>query len=197
MKYLGLIFIYFNTQLNIIGQSNPTRLIPILKLWAKGKSDSIYYFNQSQHSHIVSPMFDAYQVKRAREYWYNKNMNMFNDGTSNWQSVTNFLGRFKTLIGVYRASFDDIEQTIGGYTIHIFPQNKDSLKFVLIDIKSRWSLFFHLPFIKNKPFNSIHPKRMQNMIWQMEWTEPVRTELFYQRQMNKRFKKQQYSGYLF
>ena len=142
-------------------------------------------------------MFDAYQVKRAREYWYNKNMNSFNDGTSNWQSVTNFLGRFKTLFGVYRASFDDIEQTIGGYTIHIFPQNKDSIRFVIIDIKSRWSLFLHLPFIKNKPFNSIHPKRMQNMVWHMDWTEPVRTELFYQRQMNKRFKRQQYSGYLF
>ena len=197
MKQLGLILISLNTQFNILGQSNPTKLIPILNLWAKGKSDSIYYFNQTQHSNIVTPMLDAFQVKRAREFWYNKNMNTFNEGTRNWQSVTNFLGRFKTLIGVYRARFDDIEQTIGGYTIHIIPVNKDSIRFVLIDIKSRWSLFLHLPFIKNKPFNSIHPKRMQNMIWQMEWTEPIRTELFYQRQMNKRFKRKQYSGYLF
>ena len=197
MKQLGLILIYFNIQFNVIGQSNPTRLIPVLKLWAKGKADSIYHFNQNHHSHLVTPMLNAYQVKRAREYWYNKNMNSFIHGDKNWQSVTDFLGRFKTLIGIYRANIDDIEQTIGGFTVHIFPQNRDSIRFVLVDVKSRWSLFFHLPFVKNKPFNSNYPKRMQNMVWQFEWVEPVKTELFYQRQMNLLFKKQNYSGYLF
>lgn len=142
-------------------------------------------------------MKDAFQVKRAREFWYNKNMTLFKNGDRNWYSVTNFLGRFKTLIGVYKAGFDDIEQTIGGYTIHILPHNKDTVKFIIIDIKSKWSLFYHLPFIKNTPYNRESKKRMQNMIWQFEWYEPIKTEYFYQRQMNQILKKRPYSGYLF
>lgn len=164
-----------------------------------GKSDSIYFFKQNQFPIITNSLKDAYQVKRAREFWYNKNLNSFQTGNQNWQNVTDFSGRFQTFKGVLRAKFDIYEQILGGFTIHIQTINKDSIKFIVYDIKSKWSLFYHLPFIENTTFNNKKTKQkpMTNMIWWIEWTESIKTSLFYQRQFNEIFIKKKYSGHNF
>jgi hypothetical protein len=164
-----------------------------------GNSDSIYYFKQNEFPKITTSLNDAYQVKRAREFWYNKNLDAFLTGKQQWQDVRGFSGRFQTFKGIVRAKFDFFEQTIGGYTVHIQPIHKDTIKFIIYDIKSKWSLFFHLPFIKNTPYNHLITKQkpMTNMIWWIEWTEPIKTSLFYQRQYNLLFIKKKYSGHYF
>jgi hypothetical protein len=199
LKGLTFILAIFNFS-NIYSQDNEHKyILKNLKNWVIGNSDSIYFFKAQEYPKITSSLIDAFQVKRAREFWYNKNIDAFNSGNHQWQDVSNFSGRFQTIKGVIRAKFDFFEQVIGGFTVHIKPINKDTLKFIVYDIKSKWSLFYHLPFVKNTPYNNslINQKPMTNMIWWIEWTEPVKTALFYQRQYNQLFIKKKYSGHYF
>ena len=106
-------------------------------------------------------------------------------------------GRFQTIRGVWRSGFDMVEQTLGGFTVHIHPIDKDSIEFTVLDMKSRWSLFLHLPFIKNVDHNATQPKRMMNSYWIFKWREPVSNALFYQRQYNQWFRKRHYTGHNF
>ncbi len=184
----------------IKGNTPPAKhLYPIVWKWMKGKSDSVYYFNFNTHPGIINNLQDAYQVRRAREYWYNKNLDSFHLGRHNWLGVTNFAGRFQTLKGVWRSGFDMVEQTLGGFTVHIQPINSDTIEFTVLDIKSRWSLFLHLPFIKNKPYSSVdsEKRKMMNTHWIITWREPVTTYLFYQRLYNMRFLRRSFTGHNF
>lgn len=177
-----------------------THLYPIVWKWFSGRIDSSYYFNEFSHPNLINNLKDAHQVKRAREFWYAKNLDSFNSGHWNWLGVSNFLGRFQTIRGIYRAGTDMVEQTIGGFTVHVSPKGKDSIEFTLHDIKSRWSLFFHLPFIKNIEFdgNKTIQRNMTNTHWWFKWTEPIHTALFHQRSFNQKFKnRKKYSGHYF
>lgn len=195
---ISLLF-YFAVFLNLMGKSAPPakHLYPIVWKWMQGKSDSAYYFNQRSHPELIQKLTDAYQVRRAREFWYHKNLPGFNDGRRQWLAMTDFLGRFQTIRGIWRSGFDMVEQTLGGFTVHIHPVNKDSIEFTVLDMKSRWSLFLHLPFIKNVDHNDEQPKRMMNSYWIFKWREPINNALFHQRQYNQRFRKRSYTGHNF
>jgi hypothetical protein len=175
-------------------------LYPIVWKWMKGKADSAYCFNETRHPQLIGHLQNAFQVRRAREFWYQKNMDSFDAGRYNWQPVTGFLGRFQTIRGVYRAGFDMVEQTLGGFTVHITPSGSDSIKFVVFDIKSRWSLLFHLPFIENRAYDRSRTRQkvMTDTYWTFEWTEAVTTRLFHQRKWNIiLFPNRPYSGHNF
>lgn len=166
----------------------------------KGKADSSYTFNEKTHPQLVENVRNAFQVRRAREFWYQKNMDSFLLGRFNWLPVTDFLGRFQTIKGVYRSGFDMVEQTLGGFTVHIIPSGRDSVRFTVYDVKSRWSLFFHLPFVGTVPYDgSRHrQKLMTDSHWTIEWTEVISTRLFYQRQFNLfQRPRKKYSGHNF
>jgi hypothetical protein len=172
-------------------------LYPIVWQWMQGNSDSLYTFNSSTHPGLTNNLKDAYQVRRAREYWYQKNMEVFKNGTRQWQSMTGFLGRYQTLRGVWRSGLDMVEQTLGGFTVHITPVNKDSIEITIHDIKSRWSLFLHLPFVKNVPHSS-DKRNMMDSHWIFTWREPVLNSLFHQRLYNTRFyRKRSFTGHHF
>lgn len=175
-------------------------LYPIVWKWLKGKADSSYTFTETSHPELVKNMKDAFQVRRAREFWYNKNMDSFQQGNFNWLPVSDFLGRFHTVKGVYRSGFDMVEQILGGFTVHIQPISRDSVKFKVYDVKSRWSLFFHLPFVQNIAFDrtKTRQKPMTNTEWTIEWTEAVSNHLFYQRKLNLlQIPNRPYSGHNF
>lgn len=177
-----------------------SNLYPIVWKWLSGRSDSSYNFNEQSHPHLIRNLKDAYQIKRAREFWYAKNIDSFNSGHWNWAGVNGFLGRFQTFRGIYRAGTDMVEQTLGGFTVHITPKGKDSIEFTLHDIKSRWSLFFHLPFINNVAFDAgrTRQRNMTDTHWWFKWTEPINTAMFHQRIYNQRFKSHRnYSGHYF
>lgn len=186
---------------NIAGAQAPAMtLYPIVWKWLGGKSDSLYLFKESEHPKLINNLKNAYQVKRAREYWYNKNLNTFNSGQRTWSEVNNFSGRFQTLRGVFRAGFDMVEQTIGGFTVHITPIGTDSIEFTLVDLKSRWSLFLHLPFIKNIPYASGAQvqRNMSNSYWVFTWRESVENLYFQQRIYNTKYKKRKpFTGHNF
>lgn len=175
-------------------------LYPIIWKWLGGKSDSAYRFNSFSHQGLVNNLMDAYQIRRAREFWYDKNLFNFENGNSSWHNVDDFLGRYQTLRGVCRAGFDMVEQTLGGFTVHIKAVGKDSIEFNVHDIKSRWSLFLHLPFVRNIPYdpNKTVQRNMSDCHWFITWREPVRTSLFYQRQFNKMtYKRKNFTGHNF
>lgn len=166
----------------------------------KGKADSAYHFNPANAPAVVFSVSNAFQVRRAREFWYQKNMDSFNAGRHNWLPVTDFLGRFQTIRGFARANIDMVEQVMGGFTVHVRPSGRDSLRFTVLDIKSRRSLFLHIPLVGNRPYEPgrKRQKLMTNMCWYFEWTEPVRTALFYQRQHNLMlFPQRYYTGHNF
>lgn len=190
---------FFAVFLSSSGKSAPPakHLYPIIWQWMQGKSDSAYYFNQGSHPELIKKLTDAYQVRRAREFWYQKNLPSFIDGRRQWLPMSDFLGRFQTIRGVWRSGFDMVEQTLGGFTVHIHPVDKDSIEFTVLDMKSRWSLFLHLPFIRNVDHNKERPKRMMNSYWIFNWREPVSNALFFQRQFNQRFRKRHYTGHNF
>lgn len=199
LNKLSVFIILFNINQLYSQENERLFILNNLKNWAKGKSDSIYFFKSKEFPKITNALKDAYQVRRCREFWYNKNLDMFKNGSQNWLEVTNFSGRFQTFRGVLRAKMDFFEQTIGGFTVHVYPIKKDSIKFIVYDIKSRWSLFYHLPFIQNVQYNNLISKQkpMTNMIWWFEWTESIKTSLFYQRLYNQQFIKKKYSGHYF
>jgi hypothetical protein len=192
-------FILLFLSANLSYSAPPAKhLYPIVWKWMKGKSDSLYTFNRQTHPGLIDNLSDAYQVRRAREYWYQKNMETFMNGKREWQQMTNFLGRYQTIRGVWRSGLDMVEQTLGGFTVHIRPINKDSIEITLHDIKSRWSLFLHLPFVKNVPHNRHDKKRMMNSHWVFTWREPVQNGLFYQRIYNKSiYKVRAFTGHHF
>jgi hypothetical protein len=197
-----LIFISLFLSYNPLRAQNksPLSLYPIIWKWLEGRADSAYTFTEQTHPTLISHLNDAFQVRRAREFWYQKNMDSFNSGRFNWLPVNGFLGRFQTLRGISRAGVDMVEQTLGGFTVHMAPVGHDSLKFIVFDIKSRWSLFFHLPFIHNIEYDHsrTRQKPMTNTYWSFEWTEPIKTGLFYQRQWNLlKFPHRNYSGHNF
>ncbi len=173
---------------------------PIIWKWMKGQADSAYNFKEHSNPALVSALKNAYQVRRAREYWYQKNMDSFRQGRFNWLPVTDFLGRFQTIKGIARAGLDMTEQVVGGFTVHIKPVGHDSVHFTVYDVKSRWSLFFHLPFVHNIPYDGSlkKQKNMTNTIWTFEWVEPVSSRLFFQRQWNLViYPRKAYSGHHF
>ncbi|MFM6983667.1 MAG: hypothetical protein ACKOXF_06015 [Chitinophagaceae bacterium] len=173
-------------------------LYPIVWQWMRGNSDSLYRFNNTTHPGVTDNLKDAYQVRRAREFWYQKNMATFQNGQRQWLGVTDFLGRYQTLRGVWRSGLDMVEQTLGGFTVHITPVNKDSIEITIHDIKSRWSLFLHLPFIKNVPHNNHDKKNMMNSHWIFTWREPILNSLFHQRLYNSSFyRKRMFTGHHF
>jgi hypothetical protein len=175
-------------------------LYPIVWKWMKGKADSAYTFTETSHPTLINKLKNAFQVRRAREFWYQKNMDSFALGHFNWLPVSNFLGRFQTIKGIYRSGFDMVEQTLGGFTVHISPVSRDSVRFTVCDIKSRWSLFLHLPFVRNIPYDRSRKRQkpMTDTFWTFEWTEAVSTRLFYQRRMNiLDFPHRKYSGHNF
>lgn len=195
-----LIFIFFANCTNLFASSPPaSHLYPIVWKWLKGKSDSAYSFDMHSHPGLVSNLQDAYQVRRAREFWYNKNLDSFNMGRRNWLGVTDFLGRFQTIRGVFRSGFDMVEQTLGGFTVHIQPVDKDTLEFTIHDVKSRWSLFLHLPFVKNIPYQSgsANQRNMTDTHWVIKWREPVKNIYFHQRMRNTTLYKKKFSGHNF
>lgn len=191
-----ILLVVFNTTLTWC-KPPAKQLYPIVWKWLKGNSDSVYYFSQTSHPQIISNVQDAYQVRRAREFWYQKNMSVFIEGKRQWLGMNNFLGRYQTLRGVWRSGIDMVEQTIGGFTVHIHPVNKDSVEFTVLDIKSRWSLFLHLPFVKNVAHSSTDKKIMMNCRWIFTWREAISNSLFYQRQYNERFRKRAFTGHNF
>ncbi|MCC6818288.1 MAG: hypothetical protein IT245_05315 [Bacteroidia bacterium] len=195
-----LLFSFINLPCFGISVPPSKPLYSIVWKWLGGKSDSAYYFNTTTHPHLIHNLKDAYQIRRAREFWYDKNLDSFNQGKQNWLAVTGFLGRYQTLKGVYRSGFDMVEQTLGGFTVHVHPIGKDTIEFKVHDIKSRWSLFLHLPFVKNVPFDS-NLKTQRNMTdchWFISWRECVSTAYFYQRHFNKmHFKRRQFTGHHF
>lgn len=175
-------------------------LYPVIWDWMKGKSDSAYVFTEQSHPVLIRHLENAYQVRRAREFWYQKNMDSFKTGRSNWLPVSDFLGRFQTVRGICRAGTDMVEQALGGFTVHIRPVSRDSIKFIVFDLKSRWSLFFHLPFVSNRLYDRSRSRQklMTNMSWTFEWTEPVRQGFFHQREWNLTlFPGRAYSGHNF
>lgn len=176
------------------------QLYPLIWKWMGGKTDSAYHFNRFNAPEVVTSVSNAFQVRRAREFWYQKNMDSFNAGRHNWLQVTDFLGRFQTIRGFGRANIDMVEQIMGGFTVHITPSGRDSIKFTVLDIKSRRSMFLHIPLVGNRPFDPgrKRQKPMTNMSWYFEWTEPVCTALFYQRQYNVTlFPHRHYTGHNF
>lgn len=194
----AILILFFIALIPLSWSKPPARqLYPIVWKWIQGKSDSVYYFNQNTHPELIQHVKDAFQVRRAREFWYQKNMSNFKSGDRQWQSMTNFLGRYQTIRGVWRSGLDMVEQTIGGFTVHIHPVNRDSIEITVLDIKSRWSLFLHLPFVRNVAHSSAQPKRMMNSRWIFTWREPVSNALFYQRQFNQYFRKRLYTGHNF
>lgn len=175
-------------------------LYPLIWQWMTGKADSAYHFNQANAPGLISAISNAFQVRRAREFWYQKNMDSFHAGHRNWLPVTDFLGRFQTIRGFSRANIDMVEQILGGFTVHIRPSGRDSIMFTVLDVKSRRSLFLHIPLIGNRAFEpgKKRQRSMTNMYWYFQWTEPVRTALFYQRQYNVMlFPHRHYTGHNF
>ncbi len=182
-----------------ISQASPPSgtLYPIIWKWLIGKADSTYLFTNNSHPKMVQNLQNAYQIKRAREFWYNKNLDSFRNGQQNWLGVTNFLGRFQTIRGIYRSGFDMVEQTLGTYIVNIIPVGKDSIKFKVIDIKSRWSVFLHCPLVNNRAFDSNRKRQklMTDVKWIFEWTEAIQAPLFYRRELNiQLYKQRKYSG---
>lgn len=164
-------------------------LYPIVWQWMWGKADSSYRFNDYGHFDLIANLKNAHQVKRAREFWYAKNMQVFKAGDNHWLPMDSFLGRFQTIRGVIRSNTDMVEQTIGGFTVHIHPIGSDSLRYTVYDVKSRWSFFWHLPFIGNRPFipGKHRQKLMAEMKWYFVWTEPINRTLFHRRELNTKF----------
>lgn len=100
--------------------------------------------------------------------------------------MTQYLGKFSRHWAVLRAGTDMVEQTIGSFIVNITPIGKDSIHFRVRDVKSRNSLFLHIPFIKNIKFDSNRKRQklMSNVEWVFEWTEPIYNFLFLRRELN-------------
>lgn len=172
----------------ICSQAKPPALILYkqVHLWFWGKADSVTYYNEYSHSSLIYNLKNAHHVKTAREYWYNKNLDSFKNGKQNWLNMTHYLGKFSRHWAVLRAGTDMVEHTIGSFIVNITPIGKDSIHFRVRDVKSRNSLFLHIPFIKNIKFDSNRKKQklMSNIEWIFEWTEPIQNHLFIRRELN-------------
>lgn len=195
MRCCLLLFFFSISQLH--SQSSAKPLYPILWQWFKGKADSTYYFNNHQFPLLIGAIKNAYQVKRATEYWYAKNLDSFNKGNQNWVGMTDFLGRFQTIRGICRAGFNMTQQSLGTFIVHIQPKGKDSIQYTVIDIKSRWSALLHCPLVKNRSFDATRKRQklMANVKWVFTWTAPIQPSLFQLRTLNKRlYPHRNYSG---
>lgn len=195
MRYciLALLFMVLKLQ----SQPPSSILYPILWKWFIGKADSVYYFNSTQNGDLIGNVRNAYQVKRATEFWYDKNMDSFGNGKQHWAGMSNFLGSFQTFYGFYRAGFNMTQQSLGTFIVHIQPKGKDSIQYTLIDIKSRWSGLLHIPLVKNRLYNPTRKtqKLMTNVKWIFTWTDAIKPQLFHQRTLNKRlYPRRKYSG---
>ncbi len=180
------IIILFFSSLFIEAKPPSFVLYKQVHLWFWGKADSVTYYNQSSHPQLIKKLMDAHHVKTAREYWYNKNLDSFNNGKQNWLTMTQYLGKFTRHWAVLRAGSDMVEHTIGSFIVNISPIGKDSIHIRVRDVKSRNSLFLHIPFIKNVSFqsNRNRQKLMSNVEWIFEWTEPIYSHLFIRRELN-------------
>lgn len=196
MKHPLLLLSILLTGFKLYSTPPSAPLYPILWKWALGKAKAEYHFNQYNNPGIIRNIRDAYQVRRAREFWYDKNMPSFENGLREWQGVTDFAGRFQTVRGIFRAGRDMTEQILGGYTVHIQPLGKDSMQFTVLDIKSRWSLFLHLPFVGNRSYDSSRSRQklMTDCKWLIQWTEPIENGLFHRRKYNQLFFRRKFSG---
>lgn len=174
------------TVFKVHSQAPSLKLYPILWKWVKGSADSIYYFDNNHTPSLINNIKNAYQVKRATEFWYAKNLDSFNNGRQHWVGMTNFLGRFQGPAGLYRSGFNMTQQSLGTYTVHIQPKGKDSIQFTVVDIKSRWSALLHCPLVKNRLYdaNRKRQKIMTNVKWVFTWTQAIQPSLFYNRTLN-------------
>jgi hypothetical protein len=190
LRTFSLIVVLFLTQ-NIGCKPPANCLYPILWKWFQGKADSMYYFSDKTHPTLISQLKTSYQVQMAKNYWVNKNLDTFTNGSTHWLSYTNYLGRFQTIRGLARAGTNMVQQIIGGYTVSVLPISKDSVKFIVHDVKSRKSLFLHFPFVKNRAYdkNRKRQKLMTNIHWYFEWTEPIQHKDFHLYQLTQRLKR--------
>lgn len=180
------ILILFLVSLGLQAKPPSFILYKQVHLWFWGKADSVTYYYQYSHPQLIQNIIDAHHVKTAREYWYNKNLDSFKNGKQNWLNMTQYLGKFSRHWAVLRAGTDMVEQTIGSFIVNITPIGKDSIHFRVRDVKSRNSLFLHIPFIKNIKFDSNRKRQklMSNVEWVFEWTEPIYNFLFLRRELN-------------
>lgn len=182
-KYLLILGLIYG---KLMAQPPAAPLYPVIWKWAWGHADSSYRYTSANYPRMIGNLQNAYQIKRAREFWYNKNLKVFQMGHNRWLRVDSFLGRFQTIRGFIRAGSDMVEQSIGGFTVHILPKGSDSLHFTVYDVKSRWSFFWHLPFVGNRPYEAgrHRQKLMADVKWYFEWTEPIKSALFQRRILN-------------
>ncbi|MBS4013170.1 MAG: hypothetical protein KGZ97_05340 [Bacteroidetes bacterium] len=130
--------------------------------WVTGNGPNTRTFN---NDNVALAMKDAYRVKKAREYFYDKYV-----GVSNLKgaSVTNYSGKFG-FMGLIRAGFNPIEQYVGSCTIDI-TSDGESLNFSVWNNTSFKSFFYG--FGPSWDRSSFRPGG--NMIQYYQWSEPIR-----------------------
>lgn len=119
---------------------------------------------------------NAYQVNRARAYFYKKYLSKFNSGASlKGASVTNFNGSFG-LFGLVAAGTDIVEQYVGSMNIDIQVDEKgENMLFILGNNTSKTSALYHAAdSYERTPGN----EAMGNMYQVYIWKEPITTAGF-------------------
>ena len=104
--------------------------------WALGAGSPVRIF---KHCSLQSQnMSNAWDVDRARQYFYNKNKGLPFD---EWEAVTNFKGAFGP-IELVTAGIDPTEQFVGSYRVDIFPRPNKTIEFWLQNTTSMQSFLY-------------------------------------------------------
>ena len=116
----------------------------------------------------VEDMKHAHRVHEAREYFYSKNSERLKQRKP-LEPVTDYSGSFYPF-GVLRAGRNPTQQFVGSYNIDIYPNQNNTITFVLTNVTSLKSGTYHIG--PEYPRNTVGLGGNQTQIY--TWTEPAR-----------------------
>ncbi|MBO0592090.1 hypothetical protein I2486_11795 [Cellulophaga sp. E16_2] len=109
-----------------------------------GPEKSVFYGIDHPMNNNLSKSFVAF---KARETY-------LKEGEAKVRGDVNF-----GLAGILRSNINMTEQMVGSANFSIYPLGKDEVLIAIFDSKSRYSLFYHLPWVDNTPrlkFNKLY-----------------------------------------
>lgn len=127
-------------------------------------------------------LMNAYQVNRARLYFYKKYLTNFKDRLSfKGASVTDFQGSFG-LRGLLNAGFDLVEQFVGSMRIDIqVDESGENMLFIVSNNTSKTSATYHIADSHERSFGN---ESMGNMYQIYIWKEPINENNFLKAALN-------------